>query len=70
LNIGTSLVGIRDKVLIEKPDPRTKQRLQGRTRTNHIVNLEGPREWIGREIEVEITSAQSWSLSGKAMQEV
>lgn len=70
LNIRTSLVGSRDKVLIEKPDIRTKQRLQGRTRTNHIVNLEGPREWIGKEIEVEITAAKNWSLSGKAMQEV
>ncbi len=67
LNIRTALVGKRDKVLIEKPDPRTKQCLQGRTRTNHIVNLEGPREWISKEIEVEITSAQNWSLSGKAI---
>jgi len=61
------LVGQRVQVLIEGTDRKTQKRLQGRTRGNHIVNLDGPREWIGHEIEVEIIAAGHWSLLGEAV---
>ncbi|MCD4814307.1 tRNA (N6-isopentenyl adenosine(37)-C2)-methylthiotransferase MiaB [bacterium] len=54
-------------VLIEGRDPKTEKKLQGRTRGNMIVNLDGPAAWIGREVAVEIVAAGSWSLLGDAV---
>ena len=62
-----AMIGRREKVLIEGTDVKTKQRLQGRTRGNHIVILDGPPAWIGREIEVEITATANWSLMGEVI---
>jgi tRNA-2-methylthio-N6-dimethylallyladenosine synthase len=59
------LVGRKEKVLIEGTDVKTKQRLQGRTRGNSVVILDGPRDWIGQEVLVEITAAGNWYLMGE-----
>ncbi len=60
-----AFVGRREKVLIERMDRKTGERLQGRTRANHIVNLDGPAAWIGRELDVDIIAAGRWSLLGE-----
>lgn len=62
-----ALVGRRERVLFEGLDARSGQYLRGRTRRNHLVHVAGPVAWVGRELEVDITAAGHWSLSGQAV---
>jgi tRNA-2-methylthio-N6-dimethylallyladenosine synthase len=39
----------------------------GRTRTNKVVTLDGPPEWVGRAVQVRVTEAGSWVLRGEAV---
>jgi hypothetical protein len=42
--------------------------LSGRTRTNKVVNFEGPAELIGSFVNVEIVTANPWALRGMLSQ--
>ena len=65
--VNQPLVGTRQDVLVESTG--TRGGVIGRTRTNKVVTLDGGPEWIGRMVPVEITSAGSWVLRGRAATE-
>ncbi|MFC4735675.1 tRNA (N6-isopentenyl adenosine(37)-C2)-methylthiotransferase MiaB [Bacillus daqingensis] len=54
------------EVLVEGESKKNPDVLSGRTRTNKLVNFKGPKEWIGRLVDVQITEAKTWSLNGEA----
>lgn len=60
-----ALRGQRVEVLVEGASKTNAQVLSGRTRTNKVVNFEGPAHLVGQLVEVEITEPQTWSLNGQ-----
>ncbi len=60
----TAAIGREVEVLVDSVSRRRESELQGRTRGNTVVNLPGPREWIGRLARVTITRAGANSLGG------
>jgi tRNA-2-methylthio-N6-dimethylallyladenosine synthase len=58
-------VGTVQKVLVEGESRTNKDVLTGRTWSGRIVNFEGPKELIGKEIEVKIVSQHVWYLKGQ-----
>jgi len=57
------------EVLVEGGSKTNKEKLTGRTRSNHIVNFSGPECLIGRLINVKITKATTFSLNGELVEE-
>ncbi|WP_223829862.1 tRNA (N6-isopentenyl adenosine(37)-C2)-methylthiotransferase MiaB [Paenibacillus arenilitoris] len=55
------------EVLIEGESKNNAAILSGRTRTNKLVHLEGPKEWIGQFIQAKVTDAQTWYIKAEAM---
>ena len=51
-------------VLVEEPSKNNSDRLSGRTETGKLVNFEGSFENIGKIVNVKITMAGSFSLTG------
>jgi len=60
-----SLVGSRQRVLVEKPSRRGVGQMAGRTTHNRMVNFNGPESLIGRFVDVDITEATTNSLRGR-----
>lgn len=56
------------ELLVEGKSERT-ERLSGRTRTNKVVNFEGPAELVGSFVNVEIVTANPWALRGMLSQD-
>jgi tRNA-2-methylthio-N6-dimethylallyladenosine synthase len=54
------------EVLVDSVSRRRAQEVAGRTTGNVVVNLPGPREWLGRLVRVRIVSAGANSLRGEA----
>ena len=52
------------KVLVEGPSDKNDM-LMGYTDTNKLVNLKGPKEIIGKIVEVKIIDVKTWSLDGE-----
>ncbi|UCZ51647.1 tRNA (N6-isopentenyl adenosine(37)-C2)-methylthiotransferase MiaB [Bacillus shivajii] len=52
------------EVLVEGESKKDPDVLTGRTRTNRLVNLRGPKSAIGELIKVKITETKTWSLDG------
>jgi len=52
------------EVLVEGRSERNPERLTGRTRTNKVVNFEGPDALIGELVDVRVDSANAWALRG------
>jgi tRNA-2-methylthio-N6-dimethylallyladenosine synthase len=67
--ISASMVGSRQRVLVERPATRNPQQLAGRTDNNRWVNFDGPagepRALFGRFVDVLITEAMPNSLRGR-----
>jgi tRNA-2-methylthio-N6-dimethylallyladenosine synthase len=63
--ISESMVGTRQRVLIERPAKRDARELAGRTANNRWVNFAGPASLINRFADVEVTAARSHSLRGR-----
>ncbi|MCK9478164.1 MAG: tRNA (N6-isopentenyl adenosine(37)-C2)-methylthiotransferase MiaB [Firmicutes bacterium] len=61
------LVGKTVKVLVEGESKNDKKSLSGRTDGGKIVNFKGSDTLIGKIIDVKITNAASWSLSGSVL---
>ncbi len=61
-----ALVGQTMEVLVEKP-ARRGDLLQTRTRTNKVVLVAGPPEWIGRYRSVRLTGTSGATFSGVAV---
>jgi tRNA-2-methylthio-N6-dimethylallyladenosine synthase len=57
-------VGRIREVLVDGPSKKDPGRLSGRTRQNRIVVFEGPPSLVGGLCEVEIRSANTWTLFG------
>lgn len=56
------------EVLVEGESRKNPDVLSGRTRTNKLVNFEGPKSVIGEVVFVEITDARTWSLNGRLVE--
>ncbi|MFI4889997.1 MAG: tRNA (N6-isopentenyl adenosine(37)-C2)-methylthiotransferase MiaB [Steroidobacterales bacterium] len=71
--ISESMVGSRQRVLVERPARRNPQQLAGRTDNNRWVNFDGPGPaqpaLIGRFVDVLITEAMPNSLRGRLVPE-
>jgi tRNA-2-methylthio-N6-dimethylallyladenosine synthase len=63
--IGESMVGTRQRVLVERAAKRDARELAGRTANNRWVNFAGPAQLIGRFIDVTVTAALAHSLRGR-----
>ncbi len=63
--INQSLEGTIQEVLVEGLSKTDKEKLTSRTRTNRIVIFSGPKDLIGRLINVRITEAKTFSLFGE-----
>ncbi len=53
------------KVLVEGTSKKNDKVLSGYTETNKLVNFTGGESLIGQIVEVEITQAKTWALTGK-----
>ncbi len=62
--ISASMLGTRQRVLVEGPARHDATELSGRTENNRVVNFPGPRTAIGSMIDVEITEVRAHSLRG------
>jgi tRNA-2-methylthio-N6-dimethylallyladenosine synthase len=60
-----SLVGTEVDVLVDAASRRRDTELSGRTTQNVVVNLPGPRDWIGRTVRVRIERAGPHSVWGR-----
>jgi tRNA-2-methylthio-N6-dimethylallyladenosine synthase len=63
--ISRSMVGSRERVLVEGAAKKDAAELAGRTANNRVVNFPGARELIGRLVDVTITAALPHSLRGE-----
>jgi len=63
--INQSMVGSTQRVLVEGAAKRNASELCGRSDSNRMVNFAGPRELVGRMIDITITAALSHSLRGE-----
>ncbi|MBL1433612.1 MAG: tRNA (N6-isopentenyl adenosine(37)-C2)-methylthiotransferase MiaB [Gammaproteobacteria bacterium] len=63
--ISQSMVGSRQRVLVDRPSKRDANILAGRTENNRVVNFAGPASLIGHFAEVDITEALPNSLRGR-----
>ncbi|MCJ7839185.1 MAG: TRAM domain-containing protein, partial [Burkholderiales bacterium] len=59
------MVGGTQRVLVEGNAKRDPGELCGRSSGNRMVNFAGPRELIGRMVEVDITAARAHTLRGE-----
>lgn len=60
-------VGTVQKVLVEGESKTNKDMLTGRTRSYKIVNFEGDKSLIGKEVDIKITSEHTWFLKGDVL---
>ena len=58
-------IGIIQKILVEGYSKNNKNMLTGRTDTNKVIIFEGPKEIIGKLIDVKIISEHKWYLKGE-----
>ena len=64
-SISRSMVGTRQRVLVEGPARKDATELCGRTGANRMVNFPGPARLTGRFVDVAITAALPHSLRGE-----
>ena len=64
-SISQSMVGSRQKVLVEGPSRKDPSELAGRTENNRVVNFPGNARMIGQIIELDIVEAYPNSLRGQ-----
>jgi tRNA-2-methylthio-N6-dimethylallyladenosine synthase len=65
--ISQSMVGGRQRILVEGISKRNPKQLAGRTENNRVVNFDGNSRLIGGFVDVVITEALSNSLRGRAV---
>ena len=68
IELHEAAVGSVVDVLIDSVSRRREWELSGRTVGNTVVNVPGPREWLGRTVPVRIARAGAYSLAGHAVQ--
>ena len=55
------------EVLVEGPSKNNEEYLQGKTRSGKTVNFPGSLELVGKLINIKITKARSFSLTGEQL---
>jgi tRNA-2-methylthio-N6-dimethylallyladenosine synthase len=63
--ISRSMVGTRQKVLVEGPSRKDPSEFAGRTENNRVVNFAGQARMVGQMIELDIVQANPNSLRGE-----
>lgn len=63
-----ALLGQEIEVLIEGVSKNNDKVLSGRTRSNKLVHIEGPAEWIGKLIHAKVTVAQSFYIKAEPIE--
>lgn len=63
--LNASIVNTIQPILIEGPSKKDPQKLTGRTRTNKVVNVPGPKDLIGNTVMVRITRSKSFDLEAE-----
>ncbi len=63
--ISQSMVGSRQRILVEGPSKKDPAQMAGRTANNRVVNFDGAAELAGRFVDVHITQALANSLRGR-----
>jgi tRNA-2-methylthio-N6-dimethylallyladenosine synthase len=63
--ISESMIGTRQRVLVERHAKRNARELAGRTANNRWVNFAGPAPLLNRFADVEVTAALAHSLRGR-----
>jgi tRNA-2-methylthio-N6-dimethylallyladenosine synthase len=66
-DISQRMVGMVQRVLVDRPARKDGRQLAGRTENNRVVNFDGPPSLIGRFAEVAITEALPNSLRGRLL---
>jgi tRNA-2-methylthio-N6-dimethylallyladenosine synthase len=66
-SISRTMVGTRQRVLVTGPARKNPGELSGRTDNNRVVNFQGPKDLIGRFVDVAVTAALPHSLRGEAL---
>ncbi len=64
-SISKSMVGTRQKVLVEGPSRKDPAELAGRTENNRVVNFAGNARMVGQIVELDIVEAYPNSLRGQ-----
>ena len=65
--LNEAYVGREVEILVDGYAPKGEGLLQGRTKTDKVVIIDGAPEDIGRFMNVRITRAGNWSLEGERM---
>ena len=63
--VSLSMVGSVQRILVEGPSRKDPLQLSGRTENNRVVNFDGPTQWTGQLVDVQITEALPNSLRGR-----
>jgi tRNA-2-methylthio-N6-dimethylallyladenosine synthase len=63
--VSESMVGTRQRVLVERPSKKDARELAGRTANNRWVNFPGPASLVDRFVDLEVTAARAHSLRGR-----
>ncbi|HEX4918465.1 MAG TPA: tRNA (N6-isopentenyl adenosine(37)-C2)-methylthiotransferase MiaB [Limnobacter sp.] len=63
--ISQSMVGSRQRILVEGPSKKNPEELQGRTENNRVVNFAGHPRMVGQLVELDIVEAFPHSLRGR-----
>jgi tRNA-2-methylthio-N6-dimethylallyladenosine synthase len=70
LEINRLLVGKTVELLVEGKSKNNPEMQSGRTRTNKLVHFAAAEDMTGKLVEVEITAAYTWYLTGKLVNKV
>jgi tRNA-2-methylthio-N6-dimethylallyladenosine synthase len=65
--ISESLVGTRQRILVEGASKRDAGELMGRTECNRVVNFIGQPRLIGQMVDVSITETRTFTLRGEVL---
>ena len=60
-----AMVGTEVEVLVDSVSRRRESEVQGRTGGNTVVNVPGPRDWLGRTVRARVTRYGANSLGGE-----
>jgi tRNA-2-methylthio-N6-dimethylallyladenosine synthase len=66
--ISASMVGTRQRILVEGPSKKDPGELCGRTENNRVVNFAGPRALAGRFVDVVVSAALPHSLRARLLE--
>jgi tRNA-2-methylthio-N6-dimethylallyladenosine synthase len=67
LELHEAALGSEVEVLVDSVSRRRDWELSGRSSGNTVVNFAGPRDWLGRTVNVRITRAGAYSVGGEAV---